>query len=240
MRFLIVSDIHSNWQALQAVEADAKGAYDQVLCLGDIVGYGAEPNRTVEWVRAKVTVAIRGNHDKAAIGDPCLDDFSDDAHTAALWTASELNEENRRFLAQLPQGPVLVEQFALAHGSPGDEDEYIVFEHDAAHAAMFLPADLCFIGHTHLQGGFAIRRVRGWQVPPKGVYSIEPNTSYFINPGSVGQPRDDDPRAAYAIYDSGTKQVAFRRVAYDIELAQQRIREAGLPPFLSFRLSIGR
>jgi len=240
VRFLIVSDIHSNWQALQAVEADAKGAYDEVLCLGDIVGYGADPNRTVEWVRSKANVTIRGNHDKAAVGDPCVDDFSEDAHTAALWTAGELNEENKAYLAQLPQGPVLVEKFALAHGSPHDEDEYIVFEHDAAHAAMFLPADLCFIGHTHLQGGFAIRRARGWLVPPKGVYSIEPNTAYFINPGSVGQPRDEDPRAAYAIYDSGTKRVTFRRVAYDVERAQERIREAGLPAFLSLRLSIGR
>jgi predicted phosphodiesterase len=240
VRFLIVSDIHSNLQALQAVEADAAGSYDQVLCLGDIVGYGADPNAVCEWVRAKVKVVIRGNHDRAALGDPCLDDFSEDAHTAALWTASQLNEENRAFLAQLPQGPVVVENFALAHGSPADEDEYIVFEHDAAHAAMFLPTDVCFIGHTHLQGGFAMRRTRGWLVPPKGIYSIEPSTSYLINPGSVGQPRDEDPRAAYAIYDSAAKQVAFRRVSYDIAEAQERIRKAGLPQFLSFRLSLGR
>jgi predicted phosphodiesterase len=240
VQFLIISDIHSNWQALQAVVDDAKGTYEQVLCLGDIVGYGADPNATCEWVRLNAAVSIRGNHDRAAIGDPCVDEFSDDAHTAALWTAGQLNDENRTFLSELPQGPVVVEKFAIAHGSPRDEDEYIVFEHDAAHAAMFLPADVCFIGHTHLQGGFAIRRVKGWQVPPKGVYSLEPNTSYRINPGSVGQPRDDDPRAAYAIYDSKAKQVSFKRVEYDVALAQKRIRDAGLPPFLSYRLSIGR
>lgn len=246
MRFLILSDIHANQQALEAAFADAAGSFDQIVCLGDIVGYGGDPNAVTEWVSANVKTTVRGNHDRACTGDDCVTDFTPPARASAKWTSSVLTSKNMQFLKGLPQGPIQVEDFFLVHGSPRDEDEYVLTKEDATAQYRYLPGDVCFFGHTHVQVGFGLRTGRAWLlIPPRfnqteRVYELEPDVSYLINPGSVGQPRDHDPRAAYAIYDTTAKTVAIRRVSYDIGAAQKRILAAGLPSFLADRLFLGR
>lgn len=240
MRFLILSDIHANRQALEAVVEDAAGRYDRTVCLGDIVGYGAEPNATSDWVRTNVPVTVRGNHDRACTGDPVIEEFSDNAYCAAKWTAPLLTQENHEWLTGLPQGPLAVEDFFLCHGSPADEDEYVASTHEASYQYRHMPGKVCFFGHTHLQGTFAMRPGRVWYQDPGTVLTVEPDTAYLINPGSVGQPRDHDPRAAYALYDSDAQIVQFRRTKYDVAGAQKAIRKAGLPDYLAARLAQGR
>jgi predicted phosphodiesterase len=235
VRFLILSDIHANRHALEAVMEHARG-YDRILCLGDIVGYGADPNATADWVRANVPLVVRGNHDRACTGDPVIEEFSENAYCAAKWTERLLTEENRKWLSNLPRGPVPVDDFFLCHGSPADEDEYVTSSYEAAFQYRHMPGEVCFFGHTHLQGTFALRPGRVWYVAPDRDLAIEPETGYLINPGSVGQPRDHDPRAAYAIYDSDARMVQFRRTKYDIAGAQKAIRRAGLPEYLAARL----
>lgn len=240
MRFLILSDIHANSKALDAVVRQAAGSYEKVLCLGDVVGYGAEPNATVAWVREHAALTVRGNHDRACCGDRVIEDFSDSAYVAGQWTRSELTAENREWLEQLPQGPLAMEGFYLCHGSPIDEDEYVINTYDAGFQYRYLPGDVCFFGHTHLQGAFAMRPGKVWFHAPDRDLALEPGTSYLINPGAVGQPRDHDKRAAYAIYDTESRVVRFERTVYDIAGAQQAIREAGLPEYLAARLALGR
>jgi len=246
VRFLILSDIHGNKHALDAVLAAAEGQYEQVVCLGDIVGYGAHPNEVTGWVKGNVSTVIRGNHDRACCGDEALEWFNLPAQQAALWTLAQLSEEHLRYLQELAAGPVAVANFWAVHGSPADEDEYITEKADAQVAARYMPGDICFFGHTHYQGGFGVRRGRVWELDrPKGgdserCYQLENDTSYLLNPGSVGQPRDHDPRAAYALFDSTTKTVMLRRAGYPVEAAQQAIRAAGLPAWLADRLRAGR
>lgn len=246
MLCLILSDIHGNLPALEAVLADARGRYEQLLCLGDVVGYGAQPNEVTELIRDQANIVIRGNHDRACTGDPTIESFSEAAYTAAMWTREELNSENAQYLRGLPAGPAAVDGFHIAHGSPRDEDEYVFNRDDAAAQYSSMPNHVCFFGHTHLQGGFGMRRGRTWMLArpqPKdseAVLTLEPDTAYLINPGSVGQPRDLDPRAAYAIFDTEARQISFRRVKYKIPEAQKRILQAGLPQFLALRLAVGR
>ncbi|MCC6341859.1 MAG: metallophosphoesterase family protein [Bryobacterales bacterium] len=246
MRILILSDLHSNYEALEAVVEDAAGSYDEVVCLGDVVGYGGDPNRVTEWVRANTMAVIRGNHDRACTGDAVVEWFSGPAQIAAEWTNGELTGENRRFLEQLPAGPLAWDGVYLMHGSPRDEDEYIVDKGEAARLLPYLPGDICFFGHTHIQGGFGLRRGLAWRLaaPADGeherVHQMEPDTLYLLNPGSVGQPRDMDRRAAYGLYDTEAKVLALRRTPYDIERARKRILEASLPAFLADRLAQGR
>jgi predicted phosphodiesterase len=246
VRCLILSDIHGNLPALEAAAADAAGDFDEVVCLGDIVGYGADPNEVARWVRDHAAHVIRGNHDRACTGDEAIEDFSDYAYAAAMWTRERLDEDCRAYLSRLPAGPLELHGFHIAHGSPRDEDEYIFTREDAAALYGALPAETCFIGHTHVQGGFAMRLGRVWVIPrtpssaDEAGLEMEADTWYLLNPGSVGQPRDGDPRAAYAICDSDTRMVRYRRVAYDIEEAQGRIVAAGLPMFLASRLALGR
>lgn len=246
MRYLILSDIHGNRQALESVLDDAIGRYDRVLCLGDVVGYGADPNSVTDWVREGSAHTVRGNHDRACTGDPILETFSENATIAALWTQTELNDGNREYLAGLPSGPLAVNGFWLVHGSPRDEDEYILNKNDAAHQYPFVQGDLTFFGHTHVQVGFGMRQGRVWTMPPpeldetEAVYQIEPDSVYLVNPGSIGQPRDSDPRAGYAIFDPERKLIAFRRAHYDVPGAQRAIMDAGLPRFLADRLGFGR
>ena len=245
MRYLILSDIHANWEALQAVLADAEGAYETILCLGDMVGYGADPNAVTEWVRDNVATVIRGNHDKVCCGleDPEL--FNPIAKTAALWTYRELTEQNRDYLAALPKGPAAVDGFLMVHGSVLDEDEYLLDPRDTL--LQFVNADgkPVFFGHTHIQGGFML-----WQVgekakpaalhPDGAALQVRPDRGQLLNPGSVGQPRDLNWLAAYAFYDSEKKLLEFRRCEYDLAKAQRKIREAGLPVALAERLALGR
>jgi diadenosine tetraphosphatase ApaH/serine/threonine PP2A family protein phosphatase len=237
---LILSDIHGNWDALEAVLSHARGQYETLLCLGDLVGYGAEPNRVTEWARENTTAIVRGNHDKACCGSMPLDDYSAGARASAAWTRTELTADNRGYLQGLSQGPLTYEGFDLVHGSPADEDEYLVMPSDVSMARGAIGAPLTFFGHTHLQGGFLIGPNGVKRVLPNFAAIIEPDYQFLINPGSVGQPRDGDWRAAYALYSPLEHAVEFHRVAYDVDRAAAKIRAAGLPDSLAARLYEGR
>ncbi len=246
MRYLIVSDIHSNWQALRAVLGHAEGAWDQALCCGDLVGYGADPNPVTEWFRDHGSYTVRGNHDKVSLDAEDLEWFNPVARAAAEWTRTALTRENAAFIAALPRGPLMIEDFEIVHGSPLDEDDYLAAAADAHQAFGYLERRLAFFGHTHLQGGFVWNRARVETIPsfiasegPAPV-ELDGECAYLINPGSVGQPRDGDPRAAYALYDSASKVLTYERTEYDIEGAQRRIMEEGLPAILAERLLVGR
>lgn len=245
MRYLIVSDIHANWEALQAVLAHAQSEYDRILCCGDLVGYGADPDAVTEWVRDNVASIVRGNHDKACAGLEDLEWFNPVARTSALWTQSVMKSDNLDYLRNLGKGPERVDGFQILHGSPLDEDEYVVSEHDVAQLAPYLDSAVSFFGHTHLQGGFlchrnGVRRLGSVQAgSDAGAMELENDMSYLINPGSVGQPRDGDPRAAYAVYAPEARMVTLYRAEYDVVSAQTKIRKAGLPEVLAFRLEAG-
>lgn len=246
MPYLILSDLHANLEALTAVLADAAGRYDEVLCLGDVVGYGADPNAVTDWVRQHARQTVRGNHDKVAVGLETLEWFNPVAQSATLWTRSQLTPENAAWLAGLPRGPLPLNGFQLAHGSPVDEDAYLVEPEDAYVACQCAAVPVTFFGHSHLQGGFEIRgrRVLEIQRPlprqAERVIEFQPGATYLINAGSVGQPRDRDPRAAYALYTPGEPRAVLRRVTYDVATAQAKIRRAGLPTLLADRLAEGR
>jgi predicted phosphodiesterase len=236
---LIVSDLHGNVEALSAVLDDARGQYDRIICLGDLAGYGAEPNQVIEWAREHTAAIIRGNHDKIAVSDEPLEAYHPSARASAEWTRGVLSPESRAYLEQLPRGPLRYENFDLVHGSPADEDEYLISLGEAMLARPFLGAPVTFFGHTHLQGGFLVTRNGARRVIPPGVLELEPDHEYLINPGAVGQPRDGDPRAAYALYFPEERVVEYRRVEYDIASAAAKIRAAGLPEHLAARLFQG-
>lgn len=245
MQFLIISDLHANWHALEAVLADAEGKYEQIVCCGDIVGYNPQPGQVLDWVRDRCVAVIRGNHDKVIAGLENWDWFNEVAQAAARWSIGELSPEQLEYLRQLPQGPVPVDGFQIWHGSPADEDEYITMPMEAAPRFAQIAGTLGFFGHTHLQGGFFSKFGRIGMIPQvrlrerEEFLQLEPDVIYMINPGSVGQPRDRDPRAAYALYDSEQRLVTFRRVAYPAQKTADEIREAGLPDVLGLRLLAG-
>jgi len=236
--YLILSDIHANLEALQAVLDDAAGQYDRILCLGDLVGYGADPNAVVDWSRENARVIVRGNHDRAA-GSGSLENFNPAARVSTRWTRNALTTANREFLERLPRGPIPYEGFDLIHGSPADEDEYLITLADIALIRPHLGARLSFFGHTHRQGGFLLTRRDTAAIRPELRLEIEPDYFYLVNPGSVGQPRDSDPRAAYIMYSPLEAAVEFRRVVYDVDRAAAKIRAAGLPDSLAGRLFAG-
>jgi len=237
--FLIVSDIHANREALEAVLADARGKYDRIVCLGDLAGYGADPNFTVDWARADASAIVRGNHDKLCAGLESFYSYRPAARAAAEWTVNALKPENRAYLERLPRGPLPYEGFDLVHGSPIDEDEYLMSAGDVAAIHNEIDTPLSFFGHTHVQGGFLIARNSVKPIDRHRVLELEGHYTYLVNPGSVGQPRDGDPHAAYAIYSPKDRAVEFRRVAYDAAAAAQKIRAAGLPDSLASRLLSG-
>ena len=240
MPYLIVSDIHGNLEALQAVLEHAAGRYDRILCLGDLVGYGADPNAICEWSRENLTAIVRGNHDKACCGHELLDDYRPSAAASAIWTHDHLSPENVEYLDRLPRGPLRYDDFDLAHGSPADEDEYLITTEDASLVGESVSAQLTFFGHTHVQGGFLLAHRSAARIFTARALTLEPNYGYLVNPGSVGQPRDGDPRAAYAIYSPERHLVEYFRVAYDIEKAAAKILETDLPAGLAARLYDGR
>ncbi|MGH9673269.1 MAG: metallophosphoesterase family protein [Bryobacteraceae bacterium] len=245
MRYLILTDIHANWEALEAVMARAGGGYDKILCCGDVVGYGADPNRATEWVREHVQATVRGNHDRACTGGADLEWFNPLAQASALWTLAELKEENVEWLQRLPRGPAPVGTFQILHGSPLDEDEYLITPNDASQLIGYLETSISFFGHTHIQGGFSFYRravSRLSPVPPgeeSAEMHLDKDRQWLINPGSVGQPRDGDPRAAFAVFDARTRMLTWHRVDYDVETAARKIRDAGLPELLALRLVAG-
>jgi predicted phosphodiesterase len=239
--YLIVSDIHGNYEALEAVLEHARGRYDKILCLGDLVGYGADPNPVAEWAKLNVASVVRGNHDRACTGTDSLEYFNPSARASALWTRGVLTPANLSYLEHLARGPLRIMDgdFDLVHGSPLDEDEYLVGVEDVQFLGNYLETKLTFFGHTHLQGGFLVapHGVRG--IVPDRVVQLEPDYYYLINPGSVGQPRDGDPRAAYALYSREERTVEYGRVPYDIGKAASKILQAGLPESLAMRLFEG-
>ncbi len=251
MRILLLSDIHANLEALEACLAAAP-PYDLVANLGDVVGYGASPNEVVDRSRELGRIFVRGNHDKAATGLLALDDFNPMAAAAAMWTRDNLTTEHHEWLHALPQGPLELEGFPevqLVHGSPEDEDTYVVSIGDALIPLLANPMPLTFFGHTHLQGGFFANgnSADGFRPEYRTVGQAEsvslhlkPNTRYMINPGSVGQPRDGDWRAAFALFDTQAQIVHFHRTPYNLKAAQDRIFGANLPPRLATRLAAGR
>jgi predicted phosphodiesterase len=245
VRYLILSDIHANWEALQAVLARAQSGYDRIVCCGDVVGYGADPDAVAEWTRNNIASIVRGNHDKACAGLEDLEWFNPVARASAVWTQQVMKPDNILYLHDLAKGPERVDGFQIVHGSPLDEDEYVVTEQDVAQVAPYLDSSLSFFGHTHLQGGFlchrnGVRRLRSVDSEAGAeTLDLEAGASYLINPGSVGQPRDGDPRAAYAIYQPDARTVTLCRAEYDVAAAQKKILDAGLPELLALRLEAG-
>ena len=255
MRALVLSDIHSNLEALEAVLRDAEGSYDTVWNLGDTVGYGGSPNEVIERIRDVAPLHVRGNHDRVAAGITSPQGFNPVARAAALWTRTALSPENLAWLRAVPSGPLYPEGLAdglaitCAHGSPLNEDHYILNMRDAWAPLQRMSTAVTFIGHTHIQGGFSQREHEWYDVrpqmpghsgPAQWALALAPGTRHLVNPGSVGQPRDCDWRAAYAIYDSERAEVVFHRVPYDVTSSQGRILVAGLPERLAARLREGR
>ncbi len=257
MRALILSDIHGNLEALNAVLA-AAGEWDVLWNLGDMVGYGGSPNEVLEAIRPISTLTVRGNHDRVCCGQSSAVNFNPTARAAAMWTLNELSPENLEWLRSVPQGPLFPEVaggtleaplVALAHGSPLNEDHYILSMRDAWAPLQQMTTAITFVGHTHVQGGFAQKehdwhehrpRYRGGNEAETWTLAVAPGTRNLINPGSVGQPRDCDWRAAFAIYDMVEEEVVYHRVPYDLTAAQGRILMAGLPERLAARLREGR
>ena len=247
MRYLILTDIHANLEALQAclIDATARG-YDRVLVLGDLIGYGADPNAVVERVQQlKPTAIVRGNHDKVALSIAEAEGFNLVARSAAQWTLDALTPEHRQWLIDLPEGPIAVDELVeICHGSPYDEDAYIFDELDALRAMRASIRPLCLFGHTHYPITFELSNgVLDTVGPATAGHSeleLRDGAKYLLNPGSVGQPRDGDPRAAYAIVDTAAKRVELIRLTYPVDVAQAKVIEAGLPEVLARRLAAGR
>jgi diadenosine tetraphosphatase ApaH/serine/threonine PP2A family protein phosphatase len=240
MKIAVVSDIHANLHALEAVlAAIAVESPDEVWSLGDVVGYGAFPNRCASLIAAQVTVGLAGNHDLAAIGKLSIGEFSADAAIAARWTANELDANAREYLTSL--SPEQKRPGAdLFHGSPRDPVWDYVLSNETAREALFLTtAPLVLVGHTHVPLALAeegAELVGG--IATDGAI-VELDGRWLLNPGSVGQPRDGDPRASWLLIDLAERRASFRRTAYDVEAAQAAIRGAALPDTLASRLSLG-
>jgi predicted phosphodiesterase len=246
MSYLILSDIHANLAALEAVlDAAPPSSFAGVLVLGDLVGYGADPNAVVDRIRdIAPAIMIRGNHDKVACGLEPPEGFNAAARDAALWTLATLRPDNRDYLAALPAGPrTTVDGIEVCHGSPADEDAYIFDPSDARVALAAASERMCFFGHTHVQIAYVLARTSLRVIGPSSgdetLIELDADARCLINPGSVGQPRDGDPRAAYAIADAEAGVLWLRRVPYDVAASQARIAEVGLPDVLGRRLSVG-
>jgi diadenosine tetraphosphatase ApaH/serine/threonine PP2A family protein phosphatase len=244
VRYLVLSDIHANLEALDAV-LEAGAATDAVLILGDLVGYGADPNAVIDRVRGiRGATIIRGNHDKVGAGLEGVEGFNPIARSAIEWTASELSADRRDWLAQLPAGPLAIDAgLEICHGAPFDEDVYIFDEPEAYRAFAASRHAVCLFGHTHVPTAFCLDtrlQVLGPLRAPRYDIGLSPKAKYLINCGAVGQPRDGDGRAAFGILDTATATITILRVEYDVAAAQAKIIDAGLPELLAHRLAIGR
>jgi diadenosine tetraphosphatase ApaH/serine/threonine PP2A family protein phosphatase len=258
MRYLVISDIHSNLEALEAT-LEAASDYDRVLVLGDLVGYGADPNGVIDRVRMLPTAAIiRGNHDKVSTGIAGIDGFNPVARSAVEWTAAALTTTNRAWLTTLPQGPVLVDDVTeICHGTPHDEDQYVFDQVDALRAIRSAQRPLCLYGHTHVPAVYTLKkqyapgsRSRSLQddivdgtapvrTSPFDI-ALDDHSRYLVNCGAVGQPRDGDPRAAYGLLDTTARSLTIMRTPYDVAATMAKIVAAGLPEVLARRLQAGR
>lgn len=245
MPHLVVSDLHANIEAFTAVLNGVKRKkFDGIYCLGDVVDYGASPNPVAHLLAQQPRVTlIRGNHERAALGLDNFDTFNPVAKTSVLWTQQKLDEKSRRFLLSATVGPLEVAPgLILCHGSPQDEDSYILSDYDALVAFEHCAFEVALFGHSHYASAFIHHGTRIQLVLPRKyphVIKLEEGKRYLINPGSVGQPRDRMPESAYGILDMKARTFTFRRAPYDIPAAQQRIRRAALPEQLAARLAYG-
>ena len=243
---LILSDLHANLHAMKAVLRYARRRiFHRFVLLGDLVGYGAFPNEVVDLVRnLEPRYLVRGNHDRACV-TPGLDmSFSLPARSAVTWTKGRLTEANAWFLEELAMGPQWVdEDYLIAHGSPLDEDAYLLHPREALMAFDGFPAQVCFFGHSHLPGGYELddpaQRLSMLTLEPGEWFQLRDGCKYLLNPGSVGQPRDRDPRASFMTYDPPRHRVKLHRLDYDHAGAASAIRAAGLHPNLAERLQHG-
>ena len=248
MRYLLLSDIHSNLEALEACLELVQGKYEQLLCLGDLVGYGPDPNAVIERIKPLASIIVRGNHDKACSGHLVAAEFNPLARLATEWTRNELTPEHFGFLRSLPAGPAQLDGFQIVHGSPLDEDDYILGPGQAFPLLRSPETQTVCFGHTHNQGGFMISprgRFQSIHPPLKEdglslALPLEDKGRYLVNPGSIGQPRDGDWRAAFAVFDTVQRAVEYFRISYDLPKTQGKMRRAGLPQLLIQRLEHGR
>ncbi|MDE3089026.1 MAG: metallophosphoesterase family protein [Chloroflexota bacterium] len=243
MRILLISDIHANLVALETVLAKAV-PFDAIWCLGDVVGYGPEPNACIERLCSFDLLCLAGNHDWAALGKLDLEEFNTDARRAAIWTREQLTPANLEWLKDLPETvPTQADRFSLVHGSP----RYPIWEYVLTPAVArtnfdFFDTPICFMGHTHVPVVYRIRSLdratTADSLPENSPLKLNPDRM-MINPGSVGQPRDGDPRAAYALLDLDAMTLTHSRVDYDIAATQEKMEQFGLPRRLITRLSYG-
>jgi len=245
MRYLIISDIHANQAALASVLADA-GSFDLIWCLGDLVGYGPDPNECIDRLCDLPHFSLAGNHDWAALGKLDLTSFNSDARISSIWTQTELTQASRAYLDDLPTH-VTKGQYTMAHASPRQPVwEYVLDPLIAQRNFTYFETPFCLVGHTHVpvifyQSNDNPERCRTLAPPYNGpIYLEEINGRMILNPGSVGQPRDGNPYASYAILDTDAMTWEHRRVPYAIEITQERMRARGLPPRLIERLDYGR
>ncbi|MBT8037929.1 MAG: metallophosphatase family protein [Verrucomicrobiae bacterium] len=240
MKIAIFSDIHANLEALEAVLADAESqGCDSYICLGDVVGYNADPAACLERVRAMGCPVVKGNHDQDCGHDTSLEMMNPIAAEALRWTRAQLNPEQRRWLARLRMVRQ-VQDFTIVHSTLDQPDSwnYVTNKFDAMANFSYQVTPVCFYGHTHVPRVF-VRGSRVQEVPAESI-ALEPESKYFINTGAVGQPRDGDWRASYCIYNYDAQMINFRRIEYDIQTAQEKIRAAGLPESLAERIAEGR
>jgi predicted phosphodiesterase len=247
MRFLVLSDIHANSTALEASLSAVEGRWERVLCLGDVVDYGPDPNQVTDRVKELEPFIIRGNHDKVVAGLADIESFNPLAQIAARWTREHLSPANMTFIKQLPAGPAHTDGLTMVHGAYHDEDEYVFAPVQAMGGLLESPSAVTLFGHTHYQGGFSYRngqigviQLQPGLGPKFAALRVEPGTRYLLNPGSIGQPRDGDPRAAFAIVDLDHQVIEFWRIPYDIAAVQERMGSARLPDPLIERLAAGR
>jgi diadenosine tetraphosphatase ApaH/serine/threonine PP2A family protein phosphatase len=240
VRYAILSDVHGNLEALRAVLADAAPRADGVLCLGDIVGYGADPGACVELLDRRARAIVAGNHEHGVAGLLSLGWFNGWARAAAEWTRERFDDDHRAWLAALPLVREL-EDATLVHASPAQPDEwdYLVTPEDGWSAFGDFATRWCFVGHSHVPGAWSLGSSGPDFDPRPSVVIAEPGRRYLVNVGSVGQPRDRDPRASYGVWDVDAGRVEVRRVTYDVETARAKIVAAGLPRFLAERLGAG-
>ncbi len=243
MRYAILADIHANLEALNAVLNDikTKGAVDEIWCLGDIVGYGPDPSECIRLLRKLRAVCVVGNHDLGAVGKIDLSYFNPAAAEACEWTGLQLDGVDILYLQELPK-TVQKGDFLLVHGSPSSQIfEYILTTDSAARNFTAFGERYCLVGHTHMPSVFMQeqRRVVPIELTPDTWLTLD-ETRMILNPGAVGQPRDGDPRASYAIFDSKDNRFYLYRVPYNIRATQDKMAKAGLPPQLILRLEVGR
>jgi diadenosine tetraphosphatase ApaH/serine/threonine PP2A family protein phosphatase len=240
MRYAIISDIHGNMDALEAVCEDIRNVgVDRYVSCGDLVGYGAEPGRCIEQVKELAVEGVIGNHDSAVTGGTPVSYFNSYAREAVLWTIGHLDEDAKKYLAGLPLARNY-DGFSITHASFHKPHtwRYVLDEHEARKCLDAMPETLCFIGHSHVP--LVVEETGLGFFSGSREVDIREGRRYIINVGSVGQPRDADPRASYAVYDDDARRVSIRRVRYDVEGAARKIRAAGLPEILAERLGRGR